>query len=56
MRVTRDRIIYHTASTEEPSCMQCVHVCDDFPCEKECGAEHWWSGYRREEKLSDEND
>ena len=53
----RDRIIYHTANTEEPNCIQCVHVCDDdFPCEKVCGPEHWWNGYRREEKLSDETD
>lgn len=48
--------VTYTADNEEPNCGRCVHACDDFPCEKECGAEHWWSGYRREEKLSDETD
>ena len=46
------KYIEYTADDEMPSCMQCDHVFDDkFNCEKFCGAEHGWWGYRRTERI-----
>lgn len=39
--------IEYTADDEMPDCGQCDHVCDGFNCEKCCGPEHAWCGYRR---------
>ena len=36
-----------TVEDEMPNCIRCDHVCDDFDCEKSCGPEHGWWGYRR---------
>lgn len=30
---------------EEPNCLECIHVIDDYDCEKMCGAKHGWYGY-----------
>lgn len=36
-----------TADDEMPDCLNCIHVCSDFNCEKWCGPEHGWWGYQR---------
>lgn len=36
-----------TADDEMPDCGRCEHACDDFKCDKWCGPEHGWWGYRR---------
>lgn len=33
------------ADTEEPNCLNCVHVCGGFDCEGHCGPKHWWAGF-----------
>ena len=45
--------IEYTADNEMPDCGHCDHICDDFKCEKFCGSEHGWWGYRRTEKRAD---
>ena len=47
------RYIEYTADHEEPKCGRCDHACDDFKCEKYCGAEPGWWGYRRTERKDD---
>ena len=47
--------LYYTADDEEPDCMMCDHVEGSYEfCQKNCGDEHGWNGYRRTEKLEDE--
>lgn len=41
----------YNADLEEPNCLQCDHICDDFKCDKWCGPEHGWWGYRSTEKI-----
>ena len=44
--------ISYTADDEDPNCGRCDNA--DMSCawcEKNCGAEHWWSGYRRTERC-----
>lgn len=50
--ITIAKYIEYTADDEMPNCNQCDHVFDDkFNCEKFCGAEHGWWGYRRTERM-----
>jgi len=50
------KYIEYTADDEDPNCMLCDHVNDSYEfCEENCGAEHGWCGYRRYEKM-EEND
>ena len=44
-------LIEYTANDEMPNCGQCDHICDNFNCEKFCGPEHGWWGYRRTERV-----
>lgn len=51
MKIWHNCVIY-TADDEEPDCMMCDHgQCSDL-CE-ECGPEHGWHYYRREEQNSE---
>ena len=51
MKIWNHCVIY-TADDEEPDCMMCDHVqCNDL-C-SECGPEHWWHYYDREEQNSE---
>lgn len=47
--------VIHTADDEEPDCNRCDN-CDGriLDCEKYCGPEHWWNGYRRTEYIYNE--
>lgn len=47
-------VIVYTADDEMPSCIQCDKCFGDFNCEKFCGPEHGWYGYRRTEKVEEE--
>lgn len=47
-------LIEYTVEDEMPDCGQCDHVCDNFNCEKLCGPEHGWWGYRRTERMVDD--
>ena len=47
-------LIEYTADDEMPNCCQCDHVFDyEFNCEKLCGPEHGWWGYRRTERMEE---
>jgi hypothetical protein len=48
------RKIIYTADDEMPDCMNCVHCDEDFDCSRNCGAEHGWYGYKRIERLDNE--
>ena len=46
--------IEYTADDEMPDCCQCDHICDNkFNCEKCCGPERGWWGYRRTVRVED---
>ena len=51
MKIWDDCVIY-TADDEEPDCMACDHCQGSCLCE-ECGPEHYWHYYRREEQNSE---
>ena len=48
-------LIEYTANDEMPNCGQCDHFdgSDGFKCEKWCGPEHAWFGYRRTERSEE---
>ena len=46
-----DHCVIYTADDEEPDCMMCDHGDGSVLC-KECGPEHWWHYYEREEQDS----
>lgn len=49
-----DHCVIYTADDEEPDCLMCDHCqCSDL-C-SECGPEHGWHYYRREEQNSEMN-
>lgn len=49
-----DHYVIYTADDEEPDCLMCDHCqCSDL-C-SECGPEHWWNYYEREEQKSEMN-
>lgn len=48
MEIKYDRVFYD-ADDEEPDCMICDHYKGRVLC-KECGPEHGWHYYRREEQ------
>ena len=47
-------VTIYTADDETPDCMLCDRFEADFICEKQCGAEHGWWGYKRTEKVKKE--
>ena len=47
-----DKIIY-TADDEMPVCIHCDNFGSDYNCEKYCGPEYGWYGYRRTEIMED---
>ena len=49
-----DKVIVYDADMEMPVCIQCDNFGDEhFNCEKFCGPEHGWYGYRRTERIED---
>ena len=44
-----DHCVIYTADDEEPDCMTCDHCEGSVLC-SECGPEHGWHYYRREEQ------
>lgn len=47
--------ITYNADDEEPKCDRCDNA--DMSCkwcESNCGAKHWWSGYKRTERCEDD--
>ena len=44
-----DHCVIYTADDEEPDCMMCDHCQSSDLC-GECGPEHWWHYYEREEQ------
>ena len=51
MKIWDDCVIY-TADDEEPNCLICDHCQGSDLC-SECGPEHWWHYYEREEQNSE---
>lgn len=51
MKIWHNCVIY-TADDEEPNCIMCDHGEGSVLC-KECGPEHGWHYYRREEQDSE---
>ena len=49
-----DHCVICTAYDEEPDCMMCDYCQSSVLC-KECGPEHWWQYYEREEEDSKMN-
>lgn len=49
-------VVEYTVEHEMPNCGRCDHACDGFRCEKLCGPEHGWWGYRRTERKRCEED
>lgn len=49
MEDSRSRYETYTADEEEPKCNRCDYLGGGFECEKLCGPEHGWWGYRRTE-------
>ena len=47
-----DHCVIYTADDEEPDCMMCDHGQGNDLC-SECGPEHWWHYYEREEQNSE---
>lgn len=47
-----DHCVIYTADDEEPDCMRCDHCQGSDLC-SECGPEHWWHYYEREEQNSE---
>lgn len=47
-----DHCVIYTADDEEPNCIMCDHGEGSVLC-KECGPEHGWHYYRREEQDSE---
>ena len=33
---------------EEINCLDCIHIADNFDCEKYCGSKKGWGGYQTE--------
>lgn len=48
MEVYPNRYVYN-ADDEMPDCLKCDFCGGHTTCEKQCGAEHGWWGYRRTE-------
>ena len=48
------RVIEYTADEEMPVCIHCDNFGSEYPCEKHCGPEYGWYGYRRTERIEDE--
>lgn len=49
-----DHCVIYTADDEEPDCLMCDHCQSSDLC-SECGPEHWWHYYEREEQKSKMN-
>ena len=47
-----DHCVIYTADDEEPDCIMCDHCQSSDIC-GECGPEHWWHYYEREERDSE---
>lgn len=45
----------YNADDEEPNCLKCIHLIDDYNCIKKCGPGKSWNGYRRNEYIVKEN-
>lgn len=41
------KYLVFSADDEMPICVNCDNFGDNFDCEKSCGAEHGWYGYKR---------
>ena len=46
-----DHCVIYTADDEEPDCLMCDYCQGSDIC-SECGPEHWWNYYEREEQDS----
>lgn len=46
-----DHCVIYTADDEEPDCLMCDNCQSSDLC-SECGHEHWWHYYEREEQDS----
>lgn len=46
-----DHCVIYTADDEEPDCLMCDNCQSSDLC-SECGSEHWWHYYEREEQDS----
>lgn len=49
-----DHCVIYTADDEEPDCLMCDHCQSSDLC-SECGPEHGWHYYRREEQKFEMN-
>lgn len=49
-----DHCVIYTADDEEPDCLMCDHCQSSDLC-GECGPEHGWHYYRREEQKFEMN-
>ena len=49
-----DHCVIYTADDEEPDCLMCDHCQSSDLC-SECGPEHVWHYYRREEQKFEMN-
>ena len=49
-----DHCAIYTADDEEPDCLMCDNCQNSDLC-SECGPEHWWHYYEREEQDSEMN-
>ena len=47
-----DHCVIYTADDEEPDCLMCDYCQSSDLC-SECGPEHWWHYYEREEQNSE---
>ena len=45
----------YNADDEEPNCIKCINIIDDYNCIKKCGSKNYWKGYIRKEFISKEN-
>lgn len=45
--------VIYNADDEEPKCERCDNNDEDsgYYCVHSCGAEHWWNGYERTERI-----
>ena len=41
------RYVIYSADDEDVDCGRCDNCTAEVDCSKFCGADHWWSGYRR---------
>lgn len=50
------RYIIYTADDEMPDCLMCDKCDGNYDCSKFCGPEYGWAGYRRTERVGNNDE